>query len=132
MQQTRFGLSQKPRHEVERDALEDSGPFALRGACKAELIRRDREYAEGQEQSRRQFEIGLFNAESDRDTKRKQFEEALANRQMNHAAALAGKQLDAATDVAKATKWAVWAATAAALGALVQGAAAVIGLLGAK
>jgi hypothetical protein len=99
------------------------------GLARAELIRCDREYTEAQEQSRRRFEVGLFNAEGERDTKRKEFEEALTQRQMHHAAAIAEKQLVAARDVAKATKWAVWAAVAAAFGALVQGAVAVIGVL---
>jgi hypothetical protein len=48
------------------------------GLAKAELIRRDREHAEEQERSRRDFE-----------------------------SALADKQLSAATDVAKATRWAM-------------------------
>jgi hypothetical protein len=110
------------------------------GLARAELIRRDREYAEAQEQTRRDFETGLFNAESERQAKRQEFEEALVRRQMEHAAALAQRQMDhaaeladkqlaAAADVAKATKWAVWATALAAFGALVQGAVAVIGLL---
>ena len=67
------------------------------GRAKAELIRRDREYAEQQEQSRREFEMARFNAESDRDVKRKQFEEALAERQMAHATSLAKEQLGGCT-----------------------------------
>jgi hypothetical protein len=64
--------------------------------ARAELIRRDREHAEQQERSRRDFE-----------------------------SALADKQLSAATDVAKATRSAMWAAAAAALGAIVQAVMAV-------
>jgi hypothetical protein len=61
------------------------------GLAKAELIRRDRENAEQEERSRRDFE-----------------------------SALADKQLSAATDVANATRLAMWAALAAAIGAIVQ------------
>jgi hypothetical protein len=64
------------------------------------LVRRDREYAEQQEESRRNF-----------------------------ATALADKQLTAATAVATATQRALWAASFAAAGALIQAAAAVIILL---
>jgi hypothetical protein len=70
------------------------------GLAKAELMRRDREDAEQQERSRRDFE-----------------------------SALADKQLSAATDVAKATRWAMWAAAAAALGAIVQAVMAVASYL---
>jgi hypothetical protein len=70
------------------------------GLARVELIRRDREYAEQQERSRRDFE-----------------------------SALADKQLSAATDVAKATRWAMWAAAAAALGAIVQAVMAVVSYL---
>jgi hypothetical protein len=84
-----FGLRQKPRHEVERDALENSGSFPLRGACKAELIRRDREYAEEREQSRRayedqregerrEFEIKMFEAAGNRAAVQQEHDEKLA------------------------------------------------------
>jgi hypothetical protein len=51
-----FGMRQKPRHEVETAALEGNANVAERGAAKAELIQRDHEYAEAQEQSRRAWE----------------------------------------------------------------------------
>jgi hypothetical protein len=70
------------------------------GLARAELIRRDREDAEQQERLRQDFE-----------------------------SALADKQLSAATDVAKATRWAMWAAAAAALGAIVQAVMAVVSYL---
>jgi hypothetical protein len=49
-------MRQKPRHEVEMAALEGNGNLAERGAATADLIRRDRDYAEKQEQSRRAWE----------------------------------------------------------------------------
>jgi hypothetical protein len=58
---------------------------ARAGHARYELLLRDRELAEEQEKSRREFET-----------------------------ALADKQLRAATDVAWATRWAMWAAGAAA------------------
>jgi len=67
------------------------------GLAKAELIRRDREHTEEQEHTRRDSE-----------------------------SALANKQLSAATDVAKATTWAMWAAFAAAFGAIIQALMAVV------
>jgi hypothetical protein len=71
------------------------------------MLRRDRQYAETIER------------------KRQEFENALGEKQL----AAAQKQLDAAVDVAKATKRAFWAAVAAAVGAIVQGGAAVLGLV---
>jgi hypothetical protein len=66
------------------------------GQARYELLLRDREHAEEQEKSRQAFET-----------------------------ALADKQLRAATDVARATRWAMWAAGAAAAGAIVRAAMAV-------
>jgi hypothetical protein len=94
---------EQERHLVEATAsgaTNPSGQVNVRqlGLAKAELIRRDREHAEQQERSRRDFE-----------------------------SALADKQLSAATDVANATRWAMWAAFAAAGGAIVQAVVAVAG-----
>jgi hypothetical protein len=85
-----------------------------RGAARAELDLRDREYDEQQEAERRQWEV-------DREHSRRIFELNLAD-----------KQLRAASDVAWATKWAMVAAIAAALGALIQAAVAVLTWIGAK
>src|SRR4029077_5968688 len=90
------------------------------GLARAELLRRDREYAEQQEQARRAFETAQFNAEGDRDAKRKEFENALADRQMDHATALAKDQVGAAKSAARAARWAAGATAAAALGAIAQ------------
>jgi len=60
------------------------------GASRAELIRRDRKYTEEQECSRRKFETELVD-----------------------------RQLAAATAVANATRWAMWAASFSAGGAVV-------------
>jgi hypothetical protein len=91
----------RPRRDTDRAQLEmlasgvTSGSGALNptlvGEAKYELMLRDREYAEQQEKSRRDFET-----------------------------ALADKQLRAATAVAWATKWAMWAAIASAIGAVIQ------------
>jgi hypothetical protein len=81
------------------------------GRARVELLRRDNEYVEEQERSRREYE-------SDRDLKRQQF-----------ATALADKQLVAATAVAKATKLAAWAAGLSAAGAVVTAIVEVIRLL---
>lgn len=63
----------------------------LAGEARYELMQRHREYAEQQEKSRREFET-----------------------------ALADKQLSAATNVAWATKLAMWAAIAAGAAAIIQ------------
>jgi hypothetical protein len=73
---------------------------AKRGGARYELLLRDREHAEEQEKSRRDFETALVD-----------------------------KQLRAATDVARATRWAMWAAGLAAAGAIVQAAMAVASYL---
>jgi hypothetical protein len=71
--------------------------------ARVELLRRDREYTEQEEQSRREFETNF-------QAIRQQFEEELAQRQMGHAAALAREQLD----TARAARTAAWAAAIAA------------------
>ena len=53
----------------------------------------------------------------------------LTRRDQQHAEMLVQRQVDAATDVASATKWAMRAAIASAAGAAVQAGAAVISLL---
>lgn len=83
------------------------------GTAKAEIVRRDREYADEQEQSRREWETKHQAA-------RQEFEEELAKRQMDHAAALAREQLDIAQAAALAAKMAAWAAAASAIGAIGQ------------
>jgi actin-related protein len=124
----RHSIRSMSRNELEERVLEGNN-FQGRGDAAAEIVRRDHEYAEKQEQSRRDFEMAMFNAESDREAKRRQFDRALADEQMAHATALADKQLTAATAVATATQRALWAAAAAGIGALIQAAAAVIVLL---
>jgi hypothetical protein len=75
--------------------------------AKAEVVRRDREFAEEQERSRRKFEadrdsdrekhdLKMFKASGEREAARQQFEEKLSRRQMDHASALAREQLDTA------------------------------------
>jgi hypothetical protein len=112
------------------------------GQARYELVMRDREYAEQQEQDRRayederersrrkfemdrdsdreNFELKMFDEAGVREAARQNFEENLAQRQMDHATALAREQLDTARAAAKAAKWAAWAAGVAALGAIGQ------------
>jgi hypothetical protein len=82
--------------------------------------RRNRQYDLEQEQDRRKFETDLFNAAGDREVKRRQFDEALAQKQMDHATALAKEQVGAAKSASKAAKWAAAATGLAALGAIAQ------------
>ena len=96
----------RPMREMDRAQLEalasgigtGSGPVDPRrvGQARHERLLRDQEYDEQQEKSRCDFET-----------------------------ALADKQLRAATNVAKATRLAMWAAVASALGAIVQAVVAI-------
>jgi hypothetical protein len=79
--------------------------------ARVELLRRDREYAEQEEQSRREWETRHQAA-------RQEFDENLAKRQMDHAAAIAKEQLDTA-------RGAKWAAIAAAIAAFLSAAGAI-------
>lgn len=90
------------------------------GRAKVELIKRDHDYAEQQEQSRRQFEQKLFEAQGKREVQRREFEQALAKQQMDHASTLAHEQLDTARAAATAAKRAAWAAGIAAVGSIAQ------------
>ena len=108
------------RHELETAVLAGESPFARRGAAQAELIRRDREYAEEQARLERQFRMDMFNAESDREAKRKTFDRELAEQQMAHVTDLALQQLGAAQSAAKAARLAAWATALAAIGAVAQ------------
>jgi hypothetical protein len=48
---------------LEQLALDSNSNFISRGGARAELKRREREYAEQQEQSRRDFETALANSQ---------------------------------------------------------------------
>ena len=98
-------------------------------ATKAEIVWRDREYAEDQENSRREFEREMSAAADAREVNRQKFDEALAQRQMDHSSKLAREQLNTAQAAAKAAKWAAWAAGIAALGAIGQLVVAIVGSL---
>jgi hypothetical protein len=99
-----------------------SGQLNVRdlGSARAELVRRDEEYAEQQEKIRQQFEQEIERTRTEREMSRQDFEEKLVQRQIDHAATLAREQLNTAQAAAKAAKWAAWAAGVAALGAIGQ------------
>src|SRR5437764_15444302 len=115
---------------MDRAQLERAAIFEPRGVtldrlqqlaqARAELLRRDREHADLQEESRRQFELHLQAMETQREEGRQKHQSELAQRQMEHAAALAREQLDTSQAAARAAKWAAWAAGVAALGAIGQ------------
>ena len=112
-------------HNTDRAQLEarasgiTSGSDAV-GTARAEILYLDREYAAEQENSRREFEREMSAAADAREVNRQKFDEALAQRQMDHASKLATEQLDTARAAARAAKWAAWAAGIAALGAIGQ------------
>jgi hypothetical protein len=115
----------------QRALIDRSGMDHGRGvaAAKAEIVWRDREYAEDQENSRREFEREMSAAADAREVNRQKFDEALAQRQMDHSSKLAREQLNTAQAAAKAAKWAAWAAGIAALGAIGQLVVAIVGSL---
>jgi hypothetical protein len=100
-----------------------------RGRARAEIERRRRRWEEKQASTRREFETTMFDAQAANEVKRKTFEEALVDRQLAHARALADKQENTAKAVARATQLAAWAAGASALGAIVSAAAAAFQVL---
>ena len=128
---------EQERHLVEATASGATIDVRQLGLARAELIRRDREYAEQQERARRKFEMDrdsdrenhklkMFDEAGLREIARQKFEEELARRQMEHASALAKEQMEHASalakeqlDTAQATsRTALWAAMAAGLSAL--------------
>ena len=106
--------------DLQTIAVPSTTDYHLVGRARAELERRRRKWEEEQATRREKFESTLFNAAGERDVKRKQFEEKLADRQMEHATALTDKQLETARSVARATRLAAWAAGLSALGAVVM------------
>jgi len=88
-----------------------AGPGAglpITHGAQAEILHRDRVYADDQERSRRDFEQNL------------------AQQKMDRAAALAREQLNTAQAAATAAKMAAWAAGVAALGAIAQAVIAIV------
>src|SRR5262245_52686854 len=100
--QTRDYWRTADEEQVEQYAsgLITTDSFAI-GLARAELKRRDREYAEAQEAERQKFQRERFDAEADLEVKRRQFDKALADEQMSHAARLAAEQHDTARSAAK-------------------------------
>jgi hypothetical protein len=115
-----------PRAELETIASATTNAAAFvdqkdLGEARAELVRRDREYAEAQEQSRRKYE-------DERAATRREFEEQLMRRQMEHASNLAEEQLNTARSAARAARWSAVAATIAAAGVIGQIIIAIVNL----
>jgi multidrug efflux pump subunit AcrA (membrane-fusion protein) len=92
-----------------------SHPSGVLANARAELVRRDHE-----------FQREMSEAADNREINRQRFDEELAKRQMDHAAALAREQLDTAQSAARAARMAAWAAVAAALGAITQAVIAIV------
>jgi hypothetical protein len=86
--------------------------------ARAELVWRDHE-----------FEREMSTAADAREASRQKFDDELAQRRMDHAAAVAKEQLDTAQAAARAAKWAAVAAGVAALGAIGQLFVAIVGSL---
>jgi hypothetical protein len=124
----------KTRAQLEADASGITSPAGIpdprsAGRARAEILSRDREYAEEQERSRREFERKMSAAADARENSRQVFDAELSHRQMDHASKLAKEQLDTAHAAARAAKWAACAAGVAALGATGQLVVAIVGSL---
>ncbi len=92
------------------------------GAARAELVRRDQEYAEQQEKIRQEFEREIERSRAEREKSRQEFDAALARE--NREAARETAKLQAAA-IREATErpirivtLAVWSAVASALAAM--------------
>ena len=96
----------------------DPDPGSVGGA-KAEILRRDREYADMVERSRRAFEREMSAAADAREDRRQKFDEELAQRQVAQALKLAREQL-------RPTQAASRAAIAAAIAAFLSAAVAAV------
>ena len=92
------------------------------GSARAELVRRDQEYAEHQERARQEFERELEKTRAERENSRQQFDAALS-RENRKAAEEAAKLQAAATREAserqvRISDRAAWAAVASAIAAI--------------
>jgi hypothetical protein len=100
------------------------------GAARAELARRDQEYAEQQEQARQEFEREMERSRTERETSQQQFDASLARE--NREAARETAKLQAATTREAAERQirivtlAVWSAVASALTAMFAAAITII------
>lgn len=71
------------------------------GEARAELVRRDREYAQQEEQSRREFERDIEKTRTEREMSRQAFDAALAVESREAARQAAQIQSDASKEAAK-------------------------------
>ena len=119
-------------HEMDRAEIEaiasgrtiTSGRLDVRelGNARAELARRDQEYAEQQEKIRQEFERGIERSRSEREKSRQEFDAALAHENREAAKEAVRSLADATWEAAERQVWilrlAAWAAVASAFAAL--------------
>jgi hypothetical protein len=100
------------------------------GAARAELVRRDQEYAEQQEQARQEFEREMEASRAEREKARQEFDAAVARENRDGAretAKLQGAAIrEAAERQIRIVTLAVWAAIASAVAAMFVAAIAII------
>jgi len=138
-------VSRAQLEEIAHGSMYSAGTQSAQDVAmaKVELIRRDREFAEAQEQSRRayedqreatrrEFEIKMFEAAGNRAAVQQQHAEKLAQMQANAARDAATIQAQATQQSAerqvRVARWSAYAAIAAAIAALLSLAVTVAGL----
>jgi hypothetical protein len=103
------------------------------GAARAELVRRDQEYAEQQEQARQEFEREMEGSRAERDKTRQEFDAALAGENREAARETAKLQAAAIREAAerqiRIVTLALWSAVASALAAMFAAAISIIHVL---
>lgn len=100
-----------------------------RGAARAEIERRRREYEAKRDEQRWDRDLKLAELDGRYRANQMNHETELANKQMAHAEKLAAEQTSAAKASVTATRWAAGAAAASAIAAIIYTVIAVIGFL---
>jgi hypothetical protein len=92
------------------------------GSARAELVRRDQEYAEQQEEIRQEFEREVERSRTERENSRQEFDAALARENREAAKQAVTLQAEAMREAAERQmrigRLAMWGAVASALAAL--------------
>jgi len=102
---------------LEEVAFRGSADYTLKGACIAELTRRQRQHELDRDQARMAHENALFNSEVANQVHRKKFDERLAEENRAHADKIAAQQLKVAARGVWITGFAAFAAFMSAVAA---------------
>jgi len=118
--------------DLERMALGTYVTPAEFGLAKAELDRRRRAHEAARDELRWKHDVELMDVQGRYNAVQQDHESALAREQMAHAEKLTDRQVAAAVDSARATKFAAWSAAFSAAGAIVAAVVALLQYFGSK